>query len=137
MIDEATLALLTLMVLSHLALQHHCFTARRSLPGIVATVEERLSSLVNTADQRTSAVARSVDDGVDQLEELAQNIGGTAEEQGQAFGSPIASLLTGLLMPKTPVPVDYGSSAAQERTIREGDGPASSLTPEDEPHDGA
>lgn len=136
MLAEATVVLLTLMVLSHLALQHHCFTARRSLPGIVATVEERLSSLVNTADQRTSAVARSVDDGVDLLEELAANLGGAAEDQGQAFGSPIASLLTGLLMPKTPLPVDYGSTT-EERKIREGDDSTSPLAPEDEPHDGA
>jgi len=136
MIDEATLVLLTLMVLSHLALQHHCFTARRSLPGIVATVEDRFRDLLKTADDRTSSVARSVDDGVDLLEELASNLGGAAEDQSQAFGSPIASLLTGLLMPKTPLPVDYGSTQ-QVRPIQEGDDPASSLTTEDEPHDGA
>jgi len=136
MLAEATVVLLTLMVLSHLALQHHCFTARRSLPGVVATVEDRFRDLLKTADDRTSAVARSVDDGVDLLEELAQNIGGTAEEQGQAFGSPIASLLTGLLMPKTPLPVDYGSTT-EERKIREGDDSTSPLAPEDEPHDGA
>jgi len=135
MIDEATLVLLTLMVLSHLALQHHCFTARRSLPGIVATVEDRFRDLLKTADDRTSSVARSVDDGVDLLEELASNLGGAAEDQSQAFGSPIASLLTGLLMPKTPLPADYGAS--EVRPIYQEHDPASSLTTEDEPHDGA
>jgi len=132
MIDEATLVLLTLMVLSHLALQHHCFTARRSLPGVVATVEDRFRDLLQTADDRTSAVARSVDDGVDLLEELAHNLGGAAEEQGQAFGSPVAALLTNLLMPKTPLPVDYASSQ-QERTISSQQDPTPTHTQEDEP----
>jgi len=136
MIDEATVALLTLMVLSHLALQAHCFTARRSLPGIVATVEDRLRDLLQTADDRTSAVARSVDDGVDLLAELADNLGGAAEDQSQALGSPFATLLTGLLMPKTPLPVDYASSQ-QERTIHEEHDPATPLAAEDEPHGGA
>ena len=70
MLAEATVVLLTLMVLSHLALQAHCFTARKSLPSVLATLQDRFSSLVKTADDRTSAVARSVDDGVDLLEEL-------------------------------------------------------------------
>jgi len=135
MLAEATVVLLTLMVLSHLALQHHCFTARRSLPGVVATVEDRFRDLLKTADDRTSAVARSVDDGVDLLEELASNLGGAAEDQSQALGSPIASLLTNLLMPKTQLPVDYAPQ--QERPIPEEHDPTPTLTPEDEPHDGA
>ena len=133
---EATLVLLTLMVISHLALQHHCFTARRSLPGIVATVEERMSTLLQTADDRTSSVARSVDDGVDLLAELAENLGGVAEDQSQALGSPIASLLTGLLMPKTPLPVDYASTH-EIRQVRQDDDPPTPLAPEDEPDGGA
>lgn len=136
MLAEATVVLLTLMVLSHLALQAHCFTARRSLPGVVATVEDRLRDLLKTADDRTSAVARSVDDGVDLLEELAANLGGAAEDQSQALGSPIASLLTGLLMPKTPLPVDYASTQ-QERPLSTNDDPATPLTAEDQPDGGA
>ena len=94
MLAEATVVLLTLMVLSHLALQAHCFTARKSLPSVLATLEDRFSSLVKTADDRTSAVARSVDDGVDLLEELAANLGGPAEGGAGDLGSPVAALLT-------------------------------------------
>jgi len=136
MLEEATVFLLTLMVASHLALQAHCFTARRSLPGVVATVEDRLRDLLKTADDRTSAVARSVDDGVDLLEELAANLGGPAEGGAPDLGSPFASLLTGLLMPKTPLPVDYAPSH-EVRKVREDDDPATPLAAEDQPDGGA
>lgn len=101
MLDEAVVFLLTLMVLSHLFLQQHCFTARKSLPGVLRAVEDRLEALLGTADDRASTMARSVEEGVELLAEVADALSATADAPGAAPGSPFASLLTGLLMPGT------------------------------------
>jgi len=118
MLDEATVLLLLLMVLSHLFLQQHCFTARRSLPGVLRAVEDRLEALLGTADDRASSMARTVEDGVELLAEVADALSAPADGPGAAPGSPFASLLTGLLMPGTSMG-GHGRTSEPEWAVHE------------------
>lgn len=70
-------------------------------------------------DERANTLLETVDEGVQILADLADTMDAPAGGSGGPVNSPVASLLTNLLMTRTGLALEHGSS--QERQIREED----------------
>lgn len=112
MIEYLAIALLILMVASHIALQAHCFRFRKSLPLVASEASERTVLISDLLE----ASAAALEDIADLLEGGAGSV--PAMGSSGPSSNPVSQLITSLLMSKMSMPSEYGPSN-EVRTIHE------------------
>ena len=124
MLAEATVALLTLMVFSHLALQWHCFGFRAGLPAIIEATENRIQTGSMAVDERAESLLKLVDEGVQILSDLADSMEAPVGAQNAPSVPPVLGALTALLNSRAEMSGDYGSAQPQRTIQQENDNEA-------------
>ena len=104
MIEYLAIALLILMVASHIMLQIHCMRFQKSLPMVALEAEQRTTNISGLLE--ASAVA--LEDIADLLEGGATGPPALAPTGGQT--SPIQVLLSSLLMSKMGMDGTHGTT---------------------------
>ena len=109
MIEYLAIALLILMVASHIALQAHCFKFQKSLPMVTTEAQERTSHIASLLE--ASAVA--LEDIADLLE--GGQTGAPAMPTMAPNSSPVSQLITSLLMSR--MGMDEATWPAEEPSL--------------------
>jgi hypothetical protein len=113
MIEYLAIALLILMVASHIMLQIHCMRFQKSLPMVAMEAEQRTTNISGLLE--ASAVA--LEDIADLLEGGATGPPALAPTGAQT--NPIQVLLSSLLMSKMGMDGSHGTPQDSIRTIHE------------------